>query len=104
MHCGCARGPGAAGLERHAHTGEQTQYAYQYTVYTERHSPTKHARHTRTPPGDKLVPVSNTLRLAKMLPGSRVAVLKRSGHCPQEEVPEGFEQIVATFLESAVKA
>ena len=48
------------------------------------------------------LPVSNSLRLAKMLPGSRVAVLKRSGHCPQEEVPEGFEQIVASFLEGAV--
>ncbi|KIY99175.1 hypothetical protein MNEG_8791 [Monoraphidium neglectum] len=49
---------------------------------------------------DKLVPVSNSLRLARMLPGARVAVLKRSGHCPQEEVPEGFAQIMGAFLGS----
>lgn len=52
------------------------------------------------PPADKLVPVSNSLRLARMLPGARVAVLKRSGHCPQEEVPEGFAQIMGAFLGS----
>jgi pimeloyl-ACP methyl ester carboxylesterase len=50
------------------------------------------------------VPVSNSLRLARMLPGARVAVLKRSGHCPQEEVPEGFTQIVTTFLDAALSA
>jgi pimeloyl-ACP methyl ester carboxylesterase len=50
------------------------------------------------------VPVSNSLRLARMVPGARVAVLKRSGHCPQEEVPEGFGQIVSTFLEAALDA
>jgi pimeloyl-ACP methyl ester carboxylesterase len=44
------------------------------------------------------VPFVNSLRLARMLPGARVAVLKRSGHCPQEEIPEGFEQIVGTYL------
>jgi hypothetical protein len=55
-------------------------------------------------PGDKLVPVSNTLRLAKMMPDARVVVMKRSGHCPQEEVPEGFAQVVNGFLESALAA
>lgn len=54
--------------------------------------------------GDKLVPVSNSLRLARMLPGARVAVLKRSGHCPQEELAEGFTHIVGSFLEGVLQA
>ncbi|KAI8475513.1 MAG: Alpha/Beta hydrolase protein [Monoraphidium minutum] len=54
--------------------------------------------------GDKLIPVSNTLNLARMLPGARVAIVKRSGHCPQEEVPEGFLQIVDSFLAGVVAA
>ncbi|GBF87482.1 hypothetical protein Rsub_00193 [Raphidocelis subcapitata] len=54
--------------------------------------------------GDKLVPVSNSLRLARMLPDARVAVLKRSGHCPQEELPDAFTHILTTFLESALAA
>ena len=54
--------------------------------------------------GDKLVPVSNTLNLAKMIPGARVAVLKRSGHCPQEEQPEAFAQIVSSFLGATLAA
>jgi len=48
------------------------------------------------------VPVNNSLRLARMLPDARVAVLKRSGHCPQEEVPQGFARIINSFLESVL--
>lgn len=48
------------------------------------------------------MPVSNTLKLAKMIPGARVAVLKRSGHCPQEELPEAFAHIATSFLNSVL--
>lgn len=49
------------------------------------------------------MPVSNSLRLARMLPGARVAVVKRSGHCPQEELPDGFTQIVGSFLDGVLQ-
>jgi hypothetical protein len=32
---------------------------------------------------DKLVPSSNAVRLARMLKGSRLAVMQECGHCPQ---------------------
>ena len=51
--------------------------------------------------GDRLLPASNSLRLARMLPGCHLAVLKRAGHCPQEETPAAFAALVAAFLQKA---
>jgi pimeloyl-ACP methyl ester carboxylesterase len=51
---------------------------------------------------DKMVPVENSFRLAKSMANARVAVLKRSGHCPQEELPEAFAEVVGKFLEAVV--
>jgi pimeloyl-ACP methyl ester carboxylesterase len=48
--------------------------------------------------GDKLVPASNSFKLARLVKGCRLAVVKKAGHCPQEEEPELFADIVASFL------
>lgn len=48
--------------------------------------------------GDKLVPASNSFKLARLIKGCRLAVVKRAGHCPQEEEPEVFENVVCAFL------
>jgi pimeloyl-ACP methyl ester carboxylesterase len=52
--------------------------------------------------GDKLVPVSNSFKLARLTRGARLAVMKRAGHCPQEELPALFEDVVAAFLAARV--
>ncbi|GIL51728.1 hypothetical protein Vafri_7657 [Volvox africanus] len=46
---------------------------------------------------DKLVPASNSQRLARMLPGSELVLLDKCGHMPQEELPEIFVSLVAEF-------
>eukprot|EP00877_Chromochloris_zofingiensis_P009778 jgi/Chrzof1/5053/Cz15g10010.t1 len=51
---------------------------------------------------DKLVPCSASFRLAKQLKGARLAVMKKCGHCPQEELPEAFAELVVTFLTTTV--
>jgi pimeloyl-ACP methyl ester carboxylesterase len=48
--------------------------------------------------GDKLVPASNSFKLARLVKGCRLAVVKRAGHCPQEEEPELFADIVESFV------
>eukprot|EP00775_Hariotina_reticulata_P014403 gene14403-14509_t len=44
--------------------------------------------------GDKLVPVSNSFNLARLIKNCRLAVVKKAGHCPQEEQPELFTDLV----------
>ncbi|KAG2437581.1 hypothetical protein HYH02_011221 [Chlamydomonas schloesseri] len=48
---------------------------------------------------DKLVPASNSQRLARMLPPGccELVLLDRCGHMPQEEMPELFVDLVAEF-------
>ncbi|GLI69240.1 hypothetical protein VaNZ11_013815 [Volvox africanus] len=46
---------------------------------------------------DKLVPASNSQRLARMLPGCELVLLDKCGHMPQEELPEIFVSLVAEF-------
>ncbi|KAG2492621.1 hypothetical protein HYH03_009037 [Edaphochlamys debaryana] len=46
---------------------------------------------------DRLVPASNSQRLARMLPGCELVLLDRCGHMPQEEAPELFVDLVADF-------
>lgn len=48
--------------------------------------------------GDKLVPSSNSFKLARLIKGCRLAVVKRAGHCPQEEEPQLYEEVVCNFL------
>lgn len=48
--------------------------------------------------GDKLIPPSNSFKLARLIKGCRLAVVKKAGHCPQEEEPEVFEGVVSSFL------
>jgi pimeloyl-ACP methyl ester carboxylesterase len=48
--------------------------------------------------GDKLVPARNSFKLARLVKGCRLAVVKRAGHCPQEEEPELFADIVTSFV------
>jgi pimeloyl-ACP methyl ester carboxylesterase len=48
--------------------------------------------------GDKLVPASNSFKLARLVKGCRLAVVKLAGHCPQEEEPELFADIVTSFV------
>lgn len=48
--------------------------------------------------GDKLIPVSNSFKLARLISGCRLAVVRRAGHCPQEELPALFEDVLVGFL------
>lgn len=46
---------------------------------------------------DRLVPASNSQRLARMLSGCELVLLDRCGHMPQEEMPDIFVNLVAEF-------
>jgi pimeloyl-ACP methyl ester carboxylesterase len=48
--------------------------------------------------GDALVPLSNSRRLAALLPGARLEVFSQCGHVPQEELPDKFVNSVADFV------
>jgi pimeloyl-ACP methyl ester carboxylesterase len=54
--------------------------------------------------GDKLVPVSNSFNLARLIKNCRLAVVKKAGHCPQEEQPELFTDLVCGFLKKHIKS
>jgi pimeloyl-ACP methyl ester carboxylesterase len=47
---------------------------------------------------DALVPVSNSVRLAAMLPGAELVVVPSCGHVPQEEQPQRFADAVVHFF------
>ncbi len=47
---------------------------------------------------DRLVPLSNSSRLAPLLPGCELLVMGRTGHNPQEEQPLLFAAAVTEFL------
>ncbi|CAI9091883.1 OLC1v1026987C1 [Oldenlandia corymbosa var. corymbosa] len=53
---------------------------------------------------DRLVPPWNSQRLSKIIPGSRLEVIKNCGHLPQEEKAEEFVSIVEKFLRRAFGA
>ena len=48
--------------------------------------------------GDRLVPVSNSRRLAKLMPGAELLEYTNCGHVPQEELPKQFIQSVKSFV------
>jgi len=51
--------------------------------------------------GDAIVPVSNSRRLASMLPGAWLVLMPGVGHMPHEERPEDFLEAVHSFMMAA---
>nr|GEX97299.1 putative hydrolase/acyltransferase [Tanacetum cinerariifolium] len=49
---------------------------------------------------DRLVPSWNSVRLSQAIPGSRLEIIKKCGHLPQEEKPHELVAIVDNFLTS----
>jgi pimeloyl-ACP methyl ester carboxylesterase len=49
---------------------------------------------------DILVPVANSKRLAKVIPGAQFVEIENCGHMPQEEQPERFVEEVQKFIKS----
>ena len=47
---------------------------------------------------DSLVPLSNSLRLAALLPNAELKIMKNAGHVPHEERPEEFLGLVDDFV------
>ena len=47
---------------------------------------------------DQIVPTEQSLRLAKEIPGARLAVIHACGHVPQEECPQQFMQAAGEFI------
>jgi pimeloyl-ACP methyl ester carboxylesterase len=47
---------------------------------------------------DRIVPTSNTIRLANELPNASLVVIADAGHLPQEEQPQLFMEAVRNFL------
>ena len=49
--------------------------------------------------GDRLVPVSNSRRLVKLIPNAELIEFQDCGHVPQEELPKQFIESVQSFVE-----
>lgn len=49
---------------------------------------------------DRVIPVEESLRLAREIPGAEVQILPACGHIPQEECPQAFLDRVISFLEA----
>jgi pimeloyl-ACP methyl ester carboxylesterase len=47
---------------------------------------------------DQWIPVRDAARFAATLPGSRVVVLDRCGHMPQEELPAEVARLIQEFV------
>jgi pimeloyl-ACP methyl ester carboxylesterase len=50
---------------------------------------------------DRIIPVDVSRRLHQQIPGSRLVVLPRSGHCPQLDDPDAVVRLIFTTGESA---
>jgi pimeloyl-ACP methyl ester carboxylesterase len=50
---------------------------------------------------DRIIPVHASKILHQQIPGSRLVVLPRSGHCPQLDDPDAVVRLVVTIGESA---
>jgi pimeloyl-ACP methyl ester carboxylesterase len=48
---------------------------------------------------DRIVPTTESLRLAEAIPGAELVVFPACGHVPQEECPDAFLAAVIPFLE-----
>jgi pimeloyl-ACP methyl ester carboxylesterase len=53
---------------------------------------------------DSIIPVSHGRAAEKALPGSRLAVLSRSGHFPMLDEPERFLEVLSDFIDSTEPA
>lgn len=49
---------------------------------------------------DRLVPVSNSRRLADLVPNTKLVELQDCGHTPQEELPSQFIDAVKSYMAS----
>jgi pimeloyl-ACP methyl ester carboxylesterase len=49
---------------------------------------------------DQVVPTENSVRLAGELPDAELAIIKQTGHLPNEEKPAEFASIIIRFIES----
>ena len=47
---------------------------------------------------DSLVPLSNSVRLAALLPNAELKIMKDAGHVPHEERPDEFLGLVDDFM------
>ncbi|MBI4978677.1 MAG: alpha/beta hydrolase [Spirochaetes bacterium] len=52
---------------------------------------------------DRLVPMSNSIRLARDIPGARLVIISNCGHVPQEEQPERFLSAVIPFISDVTR-
>ncbi|MBU0515017.1 MAG: alpha/beta hydrolase, partial [Proteobacteria bacterium] len=50
--------------------------------------------------GDKWVPLTVGRKLNKSIPGSRLVVLQKCGHVPQEECPDRTTRLIVDFSAS----
>lgn len=49
---------------------------------------------------DQVVPTENSVRLAGELPDAELAIIKQTGHLPNEEKPAEFASVIIRFIES----
>ena len=47
---------------------------------------------------DRIVPVENSIQLAKVIPQAQLVILQNCGHLPQEECPDEFMNAILDFL------
>ncbi len=50
---------------------------------------------------DRVVPTDRTVRVAKLIPGAKLALIPNCGHAPQEECPATFLQAMNDFVNSS---
>jgi pimeloyl-ACP methyl ester carboxylesterase len=51
---------------------------------------------------DRAIPVHASEKLHRLMPGSTLIVLPKSGHCPQLDDPAGLSKLVLEFLDSTL--
>jgi pimeloyl-ACP methyl ester carboxylesterase len=51
---------------------------------------------------DKIIPSTDSVRLAGVIPGAKLVIIQQAGHVPQEEQPVLFMQTVDEFLQQAM--
>jgi pimeloyl-ACP methyl ester carboxylesterase len=49
---------------------------------------------------DLVVPTENSVRLADELPNADLAIIKQTGHLPNEEKPSEFATVIIRYIES----
>lgn len=52
---------------------------------------------------DDLLPARTAHRLVRFLPRARLVTFAASGHCPQEEEPARFNQVVRSFVHQSIR-